>query len=62
MVVSAQPLGSVSKDDDEGSDNVVEKMICFLSNFTAPFWTPSGVEFLRTLSKIIKGPKLVVVC
>ena len=62
MVVSAQPLGSVSKDDDEGSDNVVKKMICHLSKFIAPFWTPSGVEFSRTFSKIIKGLKLVVVC
>ena len=42
MVVSAQPLGSVSKDDDEGSDNVVKKMICLLSNFIAPFWTPKN--------------------
>ena len=43
MVVGVQWLGSVSKDDDEGSDNIVKKMICLLSNVIAPFWTPSGV-------------------
>ena len=56
-------LGTLSKDDDDGSENVVKKRICVLSNLIASIWTRSicqmqatfpGVEFLRILFRFKK--------
>ena len=52
-------LGTLSKHDDDGSENVGKKWICVLSNLIASIWTRwicqmqatfPGVEFLRTFS------------
>ena len=51
-------IGTLSKDDDDGSENVGKKWICVLSNLIASVWTRSicqmqatfpGLEFLRIL-------------
>ena len=58
-----QILGTLSNDDDYGSENVAKKLICVLSNLIASVWTRSkfqmqatfpGVEFLRILFKFKK--------
>ena len=57
------PLGTLSKDDDDFSENVGKKIICVLSNLIASIWTRSicqmqatfpGVEFLRILFRYKK--------
>ena len=56
-------LGTLSDDDDDGSENVSKKIIYFLSNLIASIWTRSicqvqatfpGVEFLRILFRFKK--------
>ena len=56
-------LGTLSKDDDDGSKNAGKKWICVLSNLIASIWTRSicqmqatfpGVEFLRILFRFKK--------
>ena len=63
LLVLSRTLGTLSKDDDEGSENVVKKWICVFSNLIASIWTRSicqmqatfpGVEFLRILFRIKK--------
>jgi len=55
--------GTLSNDDDDGSENFAKKRICVLSNLIASVWTRSicqmqatfpGVEFLRILFKFKK--------
>ena len=56
-------LGTLSKDDDDGSKNAGKKWICVLSNLIASIWTRSkcqmqatfpGVKFLRILFRFKK--------
>ena len=66
-------IGTLSKDDDDGSENDSEKKgICVLSNLIASVWVRSicqmqatfpGVEFLRIFIQGQKDEgKFVVVC
>ena len=59
-------LGTLSKHDDDGSENVGKKWICVLSNLIASIWTRwicqiqatfPGVEFLRTFFSFEKSSK-----
>ena len=61
---SLQLLGTLSKDDDDGSGNVGKKINCVLSNLIASILTRSicqvqatflGVEFLRILFRFKKS-------
>ena len=61
--VKKKIMGTLSKDDDDGIENVGKKMICVLSSLIASIWTRSicqmqatfpGVEFLRILFRFEK--------